>query len=216
MLADCDRAMSVKYIDKAPEVKQTHYEKHLYPFLTEIIKSVVDEQESIIKDGEHVTFQDAIDYRVNKDNYESQYKDGFNEGCGEKYIPKTKLNCPACKRNGQESKLQYLGIADNSTHETRIVHKCENGTGPTKTVRVQFQEKSQHSTILPENRSEASSFGPYCGVCKPIFVNPCSYDSSSTVLRNIGQTAGVKKYGSEDDNGLVTFVTGHHMFCVYV
>jgi hypothetical protein len=194
MTKQCDELKYVKFIDQLPEVKKTHYEEHLYPYLTSVIATVAREQETTI--GDLVVISDDIDRTVAQNKYAECYKNCY--ACGEKSIPKAKVNCPSCKQNINQSKRQTLGESDKTTYETRSAHQYDpTGTGPHISFRVEFKQNIMVVNEMDVD-GEAQSLAETVKiqVSQPVFVNPCSYDACLTVLRNIGEKSGVKRFGS--------------------
>ena len=52
-------------------------------------------------------FNDNIDSLVEENVHSSIYKNCYS--CGQKNIPKSKVNCPNCKQNINKSKLELMG-----------------------------------------------------------------------------------------------------------
>ena len=140
---------------------------------------------------------------MEKTVYDSKFKNCYS--CNERNIPKTKINCPQCKKNLKKSQIEALGIPEG-TYEKPKSRKQGALAAPTpKALRVEFDELSQGrykvkmSKIDTDDTSGASQIVPVgYHVAQPIFVNPCSYDACLTILRELGRKACIRKYGLGD------------------
>ena len=194
----------IKYIDKAEDIKETHY-THLHTFLAEEIKIVVEEQNNIA-----TTYCDVIDEKVKKKVMNEKYKKCYN--CQFEEIPKTKHTCPKCKVSVTKGKMKSMGLDANGMVDESI---DENRTNypPKKESRVFVQPCSAGRQsfnlayeMLGEDHCAYQSYEhlapeirniPTVHVREPVYVNPCSYAAVATVLRNIGLKAGLKKHGGD-------------------
>ena len=182
-------------------MKKTHYEKHLYPYLTEAIQAVIKEQEITMQADKSHTFQDKIYQKVEIEKYQSQFKDCFNPECRQKFIPKSKLICPTCKTNLKRSLSQALPIGNSSCEDPQLTRQEQANEGPSQATRFEFKETGagqyfmlSHKMNTNSNNKASVSPVPF-QVCSPVFVNPSSYENCKAVLRTIGKKAGIRKYG---------------------
>ena len=183
---ECTATNSVKYIDQEPSIRQMHYDHHLYPHWTRIIKNVTEEQVGVSEDGVE-KFQDSIDEYVKKKQEDMQYKHCFD--CGTSRIPMNKINCTSCKTNLKLSKQRYLGLTDNSTYVVK--ERKERLTTP-KSYKIEASGSSVSFAEVQEARQDCEI--NKCSVSEPVFVNPCSYEAVNSILREIGKKSGVARY----------------------
>ena len=195
---------SLRCIDQEPDVKNIHYNKHLYPFLTYIITTVAQEQKTNHSDETEKSFSDQIDIKVEQNQYQALYKDCFNKDCGQKNIQKAKLNCPTCKQNLKQYRLEATsGVTDHhSTYEAPVVMKSAQSTSHPRAFRLELKKKdgtySMSKSEIPIEETELHVDPVHFQVSTPVFVNPCSYDTCLDILRDIGRKAGIKKYKTGD------------------
>ena len=60
--------------------------------------------------------------------------------------------------------------------------------------------------VFSENQDHHPPSKSY--LSEPVFVNPCSYNSVITILRNIGKKAGIKKYGTGTREWITIYCDG--------
>ncbi len=121
-------------------------------------------------------------------------------------IPKAKHTCPMCKVNVTKAKMKAMGIDENGmvdvakpqtpqSKEYRIFVNPSSGERHSHSLSYEKQGQTTNEWEQFEDQANVNPETPTVHVQEPVYVNPCSYDAVSTVLRNIGHKCGIKKYG---------------------
>ena len=190
-----DVKQKIKFIDKIDEVKQTHYDRHLYPYWSRIIKEVIEDQRmEHHEDSDEPLFVDSIDDCAAVKKKNAMYKKCFD--CNTNDIDMNKINCPNCKTNLKQSKQRYLGLSDKSTYSVKEMKKTRQMP---KQYRLDISEVSGQSRVKLNKVEVAEEEGippNKCHVTEPVFVNPCSYNAVNSVLKHIGEKSGIAKYNN--------------------
>ena len=194
----------LKYVDQNDEVKKIHYDEHLYPFISGRIQKVLKEQQ-MIRDGDCITWHDAIDKQasvvIRYENY------NVCQNC-DKDNPKNKRKCLNC--NGKISSqlppkaevCVHIENDDLVEKEFRM-HVDEKGSSLSFEI-LDVYLKSPYSMYHCPNKDKV----PKVRVLQPTSVNPNSYQSVHAVLVDIGKKVGIYKYGTGDKQHVLIYCDG--------
>ena len=196
----------IREFGKLAEVSDVHYKEFLFPFLSEVLDEVAADQD-VSEDG----VKDDIDDLVSLELSRETYKECFNPDCTatpeeKKSVPKNKINCPFCKKNLKQSQQSITGTGESTFAKPKDRHQ-KSAKGKTFRVTYDPEMEKSHSQQIRLDPSE-EHIPPKSYLSEPVFVNPSSYSSVITILRNIGKKAGVKKYGSGDREWIVVYCDG--------
>ncbi len=184
----------VKLIDQLPETKAIH-EKHLIPFLSDQLKTVVKEQRWV---GQQ--WQDDIDRMVQEQKKEKQFQKCYS--CSFEETPNGKRNCIKCHKNLRESEKNAIGLTNRGTfvekmprkfrkHEDRVtLSKDDSGNRVFHTERRVGEPEAEYTRFECKNAQKVVK----SNLQKPIFENPCSYPAVVVALQGIGERGKVKQY----------------------
>ena len=151
----------VKEIDQRQDVKETHYEKHLYSYWSQIIAEVTQDQ-TLLDTEDGPVMQDSIDLAVASQQQEREYKKCYS--CGQHDIAKNKITCPKCHKNLKISKQEYFG-ATNSCYVEKLrkynrqqkSFRISVEEGPTQSARVSCQSMGADQDRVNTNQCSVKS-----------------------------------------------------------
>ena len=200
----------IKHFDQIADVTDVHYKEFLTPFLNDILNEVAAEQ-SVSVDK---ICSDHVDDLVTEALQETSYKECFNDKCTatpelKRSVPKNKINCPYCRKNLRLSHQEMVGLDIGNTYVLPKPRQQGTTSATKKSFRVRYdpdRETSHMEEVFSENQDHEPPSKSY--LSEPVFVNPCSYNSVITILRNIGKKAGIKKYGTGTRGWITIYCDG--------
>ncbi|XP_062569670.1 uncharacterized protein LOC134231718 [Saccostrea cucullata] len=188
----------VKCVRDIPEeVTDVHY-KHLYEALAANLKLVVEQQQCLEANN---SYQDPIDLQVTQQRKEEATKVCCQ--CGHVNL-RTKRICGACKANLKQAEAASVDPDGLGTYTAR----CRATERKMKEVRMTASKTDDGQYIIRQattsndhcqSNSKHPDTSPLLTLSDPCFVNPNSYNSARTILRQIGVQGGIKQYSKEGD-----------------
>ncbi|XP_071163549.1 uncharacterized protein [Mytilus edulis] len=170
--------------------KKEHYSQFKL-FVTASIAQILDE--SVGKE------MDIIDQIVTNCKQRRDLK--TCPGCNN-FFPKSKRKCPQCK-------IDLMKLPDTVT---------QNHDNQQKKVEVTPLNKKKDKSKADDDHIDSFRFGHVehfhqtseipVFVMDPVFVNPNSIDNLKLVLRHLGKTAGIKRYGGEERDWVIVCCDG--------
>ena len=148
---------------------------------------------------EHVGKDDIIDKLVVKMQQAREFKTCLD--CN-MLLAKTKRKCPLCKKDLVKCDIPETDGAENPTDSSETI--SFSVINPEKKTKAHETENLRYDHVESGHPSE--SVPVY--VMDPVFVNPNSFESLKLVLRHIGKTAGVRRYGGTEREWVIVCCDG--------
>ena len=137
---------------------------------------------------ENVHGEDEFDSIVANRENSRNFNLCSNESCA-KSVPKPKRKCPECGCNVTSKPMQSTSkSADAPTPEIKIIPMQPDNGGPDN------RDEDRYLNVKSYHSGKTHTITLF----DPVFVNPNSFDNVIAVLRDIGKTTGVTRYGGTD------------------
>ena len=185
---------NIKYIDQDEDIKDVHYKMSLVPYVSERLAKVLKEQQLV---GE--TWIDPIDEKIAADTRKADVK--LCGACGYENV-KNARKCKGCSVNLAQAAAaaQSTSSGESKTHrgdtERRVTAHAADDKLEVQTEPVEHVVRSQYTHIPVEPQQMC----PKMYVLHPSMHNPNSYEAIRSVLLDVGQQAGIKKYSPTGEN----------------